>query len=135
MLKNVARRLRDFAAAPVLEAIQGLSRNPDTTTRVLEAIQGGPHGPDAATQLQLMLTYRRLADENRLPKLDEIGFKAYSQTDEDGILLFLFAVIGVTKRLCVEVCAGNGIECNSANLILNHGWHALLVDGDQANVE
>jgi hypothetical protein len=83
-----------------------------------------------------MLTYRRLVEENRpLPRVNEVGFKFHSQADEDGILIFLFSVIGVAKKLCVEVCAGDGIECNTANLIVNHGWHGLLVDGDKANVE
>jgi hypothetical protein len=92
--------------------------------------------PDAATQIQLAVTYRRLVDEGRpLPRISDVGFKCCSQTDEDGILLFLFAVLGATEKLSVEICAGNGIECNSANLILNHGWHGLLVDGDPALVE
>lgn len=34
----------------------------------------------------------------------------------------------------MEICAGDGIECNTANLIVNHGWTALLVDGDQERV-
>jgi hypothetical protein len=34
----------------------------------------------------------------------------------------------------VEIGAGTGIECNSANLILSHGWHALLVDQNADNV-
>ena len=41
----------------------------------------------------------------------------------------------VSKKLCAEICAGDGIECNTANLILNHGWHGLLVDGDRVRVE
>jgi hypothetical protein len=32
----------------------------------------------------------------------------------------------------VEICAGDGVECNSANLIINHGWSGLLFDGDEA---
>jgi hypothetical protein len=92
--------------------------------------------PDAATQIQLWLEYRRLISEGRpLPQFGDIGFKCYSQSDEDGILLFLFSVLGVSKKSCVEICAGDGIECNTANLILNHGWHGLLVDGDRKRVE
>ena len=34
----------------------------------------------------------------------------------------------------MEICAGDGIECCSANLIVNHAWHALLVDGDEQNL-
>jgi len=82
------------------------------------------------------MDFRRLIEDGRpLPRIGDIGFKCYSQTDEDGILLFLFSVLGVSKKLCVEIGAGDGIECNTANLILNHGWHGLLVDGDIALVE
>ncbi len=67
--------------------------------------------------------------------MDSVGFQAYSQADEDGLLLFLFSVLGVSRKLCVEICAGDGIECNTANLILNDGWHGLLVDGNERLVE
>ena len=93
-------------------------------------------GPDAASQIQLVLTYRRLINEKQLlPRVRDVGFKCYSQADEDGILLFLFAVIDATNKLCVEIGAGDGIESNTANLILNHGWHGLLVDGNERNAK
>jgi hypothetical protein len=92
--------------------------------------------PDPAVQVQLRLAYRALVEEKRqLPRFSDVGFKCNSQSDEDGILLFLFSVIGTVNKLCVEICAGDGIECNTANLILRHGWHGLLFDGDQAHVE
>ncbi len=34
----------------------------------------------------------------RLPGLSEVGFKVLSQTDEDGILLYIFSIIGSTNR-------------------------------------
>ncbi len=102
----------------------------------LDLAQISPHRSDAASQLQLMLTYRNLVQQGqKLPRPNEVGFKCYSQTDEDGILLFIFSLIGVTNKISVEVCAGDGLECNSVNLIINHGWHGLLVDGDKGNVE
>jgi len=88
--------------------------------------------PDAASQINLMLTYKQILYSGMtLPGFHDVGFKIYSQTDEDGILLFIFSVIGTTNKKCVEICAGNGIECNTANLIINHGWTGLLVDGNQ----
>ncbi|MBE7438821.1 MAG: hypothetical protein HS115_10235 [Spirochaetales bacterium] len=63
------------------------------------------------------------------------GFKAYSQNDEDGILLYIFSIIGEGSRRAAEICAGDGIECNSANLIINHGWRGLLVDGDRSRID
>ncbi len=72
---------------------------------------------------------------NSLPGLSEVGFKVYSETNEDGILLYIFAIIGSVNKKCVEICAGNGIECNTANLIVNHGWSGLLLDGNKYSVE
>ncbi len=90
---------------------------------------------DKGTQTLLMLAYRDLLLQNKpLPRLDEVGFRAYSQFDEDGILLFLFSVLGTVHRTAVEICAGVGHECNSANLIINHAWDGLLFEGDPDNV-
>lgn len=93
------------------------------------------HASGAPAQLLLAAQHRSTATVPLTGPLWEHGFSRYSQTDEDGILLYLFAVLGTTSRTAVEICAGDGTECNTANLILNHGWHALLVDGDPANVE
>lgn len=70
----------------------------------------------------------------KVPPFAEVGFREFSQNGEDGILLLIFALIGTTSKRAIELCAGDGIECNTANLIINHGWDALLVDGDAANV-
>ena len=90
---------------------------------------------DKGTQILLSMKYRELlATHCRLPTLEDVGFRAYSQNDEDGILLFIFSLLGTVNRTVVEVCAGDGVECNSANLIFNHGWRALLFDGNETNV-
>ena len=70
------------------------------------------------------------------PKLrfEDIGFKQYSQHNEDGILLYIFALIGQTNKVCVEICCGDGQENNTANLLINHGWSGLLIDGNKKNI-
>ena len=65
-----------------------------------------------------------------LPSFEDTEFRAFSQNGEDGILLYVFSLLGMGERRCVEICAGDGIECNTANLIVNHGWNGLLFDGD-----
>jgi hypothetical protein len=90
---------------------------------------------DAGTQLALAAGYRELVRRGGpFPPFRDVAFRSYSQNQEDGILLYLLAVIGPTNRVAVEICAGDGIECNTANLVLNHGWTALLVDGDEKRV-
>ncbi len=84
-----------------------------------------------APQIELRLRYRdALARGVALPPFEDVEFRAFSQSGEDGILWFLFSVLGATTRKAVELCAGDGIECNTANLIVHDGFEALLVDGD-----
>lgn len=116
VIKKLAYRGRDFLNASITESIR--------------------NAHDAGSQLQLKFTYRMLAASDRpLPGLKEVGFKAFSQTDEDGILLYIFSIIGTANKTCVEICAGAGFECNTSNLLINHGWHGLLVDGNEAAVK
>lgn len=113
-LQKIAWRLRNFLIGPLLN------------------LSSYGNLPNAASQLALKMAYQQLVRAKTiLPSLNEVGFQAYSQTDEDGILLFIFSIIGTTNKKCVEICAGNGIECNTANLIINQGWTGLLVDGNQ----
>ncbi|MEN6405241.1 MAG: hypothetical protein ABFC77_02095 [Thermoguttaceae bacterium] len=91
---------------------------------------------DKTAQLLLSLEYAKLARAGEpLPSFDDVAFRAYSQNGEDGVLHFVFSLIQTTNKKCVEVCAGDGIECNTANLIINHDWTGLLVDGNKENVE
>jgi hypothetical protein len=112
-------------------------KKPDAAIRArnrLDVQRYTPSRQEAAAQAALRESYRSVARNPLEVPLSEYGFSAYSQTDEDGILLYLASAVGTTNRVAVEICAGDGLECNAANLILNHGWHALLVDGDPANV-
>lgn len=86
-------------------------------------------GSVAQKQLQAQWELQLARGDQPRP-IETYGFSVHSQSDEDGILLYLFTVIGTTNRRCVEICAGNGIECNTANLIVHHGWYGLLFDGN-----
>ena len=94
-----------------------------------------PSADAQITQVLLRLKYRDLARSGiGLPAFPDVEFRCYSQNGEDGILLYIFSLLGTTNRRVVEICAGDGIECNAANLIINHGWQGLLVDGDADQV-
>ncbi|TDH27022.1 hypothetical protein EXU57_09485 [Segetibacter sp. 3557_3] len=89
-------------------------------------------------QVQLANQYRlmkKTLSAAEMPRFTDVGFKVYSQFEEDGILLYIFSVIGTTNKQVVEICAGDGIQCMAANLVINHGWTGLLFDGDAAAVE
>jgi hypothetical protein len=94
-----------------------------------------PHHSSREGQLLLALAYQQLvADQRALPDFNDAGVRAFSQTNEDGILLLLQAVLGRGHSRVVELGCGNGSECNSTNLILNHGWTGWLFDGNAVNV-
>jgi hypothetical protein len=66
---------------------------------------------------------------------EEVRFEEYernvtSEYGEDGVIEKLFEVIEPTSRFAVEFGASDGsFLSNTANLIVNHGWGALLIEG------
>jgi hypothetical protein len=76
-----------------------------------------------------------LAQElGRTPKrLAAYGFKAFSQSDEDGIIQEIFCRIGTTSKCFIEIGCGDGLE-NNTHLLLLSGWTGLWVDGSPQSV-
>ena len=56
-------------------------------------------------------------------------FSVHSQNGEDGLLLYIFSIIGTQTRTFVEFGISTGEQCNTANLSKNFGWGGLLMDG------
>lgn len=90
---------------------------------------------DQPAQLQLQLRYRELVDAGSpLPQLAEVGWRRYSQFDEDGQLLFLLSVVGSGTKRIVDIGCGRPMGSNATNLLVNWGWQGLGLDGDAANI-
>jgi hypothetical protein len=100
------------------------------------ATSSGSSADAQVAQVLLRLQYQELARRGTtvLPDLADVEFRCYSQNGEDGVLLYVFSLLGATNRRVVEISAGDGFECNAANLIINHRWRGLLVDGDPDQV-
>jgi hypothetical protein len=138
-VRDAARSLLrdDIAASPqqdtdgVGEVATAVDRLTELQTEALLGTHPRRHRAlDKLGQVQLSLTYRELLAAGRpLPDLRDVEMRFYSQNGEDGIIQLLLAAVGTETRKTVEICAGDGVECNSANLIVNHGWTGLLVDG------
>lgn len=86
-------------------------------------------------QRQIFLQYQAGARGGNLPHYSETGYRVFSQFEEDGILVFLFAVLGQGKRTFIDIGSADGINSNCANLAINFGWHGLFIDGNPANIE
>jgi hypothetical protein len=94
--------------------------------------------PASSSEVQALLRAQYLSMRGRpareRPHLSEVGFRCYSQYEEDGMLLYIFSLIGTGSKRVVEICAGDGRECMATNLIVHHGWEGVLFDGHEANV-
>ncbi len=55
--------------------------------------------------------------------------KFYSQHGEDGIIREIFNRIGTTDKFFVEFGIQDGSECNTRNLLENHGWSGVWMEG------
>lgn len=64
-------------------------------------------------------------------RLEQYGYKVYSQNDEDGILEEIFKRIGVEKGTFFEIGVENGLECNSL-FLLHQGWRGVWIDGNES---
>ncbi len=82
-------------------------------------------------QKLLMMQYRQMLHHN-MPMLSfaDVGFRTFSENDEDGILLYVFSLIGTSNKKLVDIGAAVS-GSNTANLIVNHGWTGLLFEGGE----
>lgn len=97
---------------------------------------------DQLAQRQIVNQWLSMRHAGLLPlPIHQVGWRAFSQFDEDGILLYIFAVIGSTNRLAVEIgadCGGDFFEfpeSNITNLLVNHNWHGLIIDASAKNIK
>jgi hypothetical protein len=71
------------------------------------------------------------------PKYDDVKrltryeFKAFSQSGEDGIISEIFNRIGTTNQFFVEFGVGNGLENNTAYLLIKN-WRGYWIEGSQS---
>jgi hypothetical protein len=64
-----------------------------------------------------------------IENINAFEFKKYSQNFEDGIIELIFHKIGTTNKFFVEFGVEDGSECLTKNLIVNHSWNGLQMDG------
>lgn len=60
------------------------------------------------------------------------SYKVFSQNQEDGMIAEVFRRIGTTSRRFIEFGVEDGLECNSAFLLLQ-GWQGAWIEGSAAS--
>jgi len=86
------------------------------------------------SQRQLWHYYRQAAARGELPPLEDAGYRVFSQFEEDGKLLLVFAAIGMGNKLFIEIGADDGINSNAANWYFNFGFYGLFLDGNPKSI-
>ena len=141
MLKRMFRALRQRALLPLQTQIANLQTqianlqceiadlryNVAANAKTSPAVKIG--------QRHLFHLYRRLVSQGSAPALRDTGYRVFSQFEEDGKLLFIFAAIGIPRGTFIDIGSGDGINSNCANLALNFGWSGLFIDGRADNIE
>jgi hypothetical protein len=86
-------------------------------------------------QRSLYHFYRQAISQGSRFPLSNTGFRVYSQFEEDGILLYIFAALGMVHQTFIDIGASDGINSNCANLAVNFGWRGLFIDGNKERIE
>lgn len=91
-----------------------------------------------ATKLALLALHqqwRTLArSSGELPDRLGGGARIFSQFEEDGLLLYLDAVLELEPKIFLDIVSADGINSNCANLALNLGYTGAFIDGNPAAI-
>ncbi len=86
--------------------------------------------------LTAKLLIKDIHNTQRYPrKLSDIGFKVFSQWDEDGIIQFLIAKVPIENNIFIEFGIEDYRESNTRFLLMNNNWRGLIMDSDPANIK
>lgn len=86
-------------------------------------------------QKQLYLKYQQDIRSGIQIPITDTGFRCFSQFEEDGLLLYIFAAIGMGSPTFLEIGSDDGINSNCANLFFNFGWHGMYIDANKRSIE
>jgi hypothetical protein len=88
-------------------------------------------------QLSLQLQYRQLADAGGelLPALPDARWDRYTIGGEDGMLIYIFGLIGFGDRRAVDLGGGSVRAANTMNLVLHHDFDVCVIDGNTRSME
>jgi hypothetical protein len=125
---DLEKRGTRVCAARVMKAL----RPPPEATNLAADLRTSP--ATKVAQLQLWHYYRSQIEAGRAPNLCDTGFRCFSQFDEDGLILFIIAALGISQGVFLDIGAADGINSNCANLALNFGWRGTFIDGNKADI-
>ena len=67
-------------------------------------------------------------------RLADVGFKVFSQWDEDGIIQYLISKVPIINKVFVEFGVEDYRESNTRFLLVNDNWKGLIMDSDPSHI-
>lgn len=67
--------------------------------------------------------------------LFDYRYLGYSQSGEEGIIVRIMDIVGVTRGLCCEFGAWDGIHLSNTRKLMENGWRGLMIEGEQSRYE
>jgi hypothetical protein len=116
-----------------IDRIIGRSLEPTLESALNGVLKTGPETQIAIRQLYDH--YRISVLTGAFPELRHTGFRVFSQFEEDGKLLFVFAALDIPVGSFVDIGSADGLNSNCANLALNLGWNGVFIDGSPENIK
>lgn len=119
-MRMIHRLLRRGLNTPSGEVLRNLDRQQDLLERQIFLV-----GTTAAHALRPITTVNTLAD---------VGFRVFSQWDEDGILEWLLQSLPTIPRTFIEFGVETYQEANTRFLLRHRNWRGLVLDGSAVNL-
>ena len=116
-MKELIKRLIRYSSTPLLDAFA----QSDLTDRSI-LLQGA----QAAFAVRTVRHVQSLSD---------VGFRVFSQFDEDGIIEWLVSRLPGIPAAFVEFGVEDYREANTRFLLRHRNWRGLIMDGSPANIE
>lgn len=118
-MKLIKRLIKKIIPQPIIN----VPPTPDLTAELINS---------QINQRQLFFFYQNARNTfTVLPNFSDTGFRVFSQNDEDGLLVYIFALIGFSNKKLVDIAFATPHGSNSANLICNWNFHGLLIEANE----
>lgn len=80
---------------------------------------------------QLFSYYQAKAKAGELISYTTTGLKLFSNMEEDGIILWLIALLNIRRGIFLDIGSHDCINSNCANLVFNFNWEGTFIDSDK----
>ncbi|MGA9544076.1 MAG: hypothetical protein WBQ85_10925 [Candidatus Sulfotelmatobacter sp.] len=108
-------------------------------TRIKSACQKLRRRVDQERETALLLLGKQMAWQVAAlpPNSDfrQVGFKVFSQWDEDGIIQYLISHVPIENQTFIEFGVENYEESNTRFLLLNNHWQGMVLDASARDIE